>query len=578
MDATIVELPRARSAAYPIPDAALDDRLAWIGTAGSGKTYNAGAGVERLLTVGARVVIVDPLDVWWGLRLNADGEAPAFPLVIFGGAHGDMPLNEHAGALIGETVATMAESCIVSLGGLQTKAAERRFMLAFLDAIYRKADPAKGGPFHVVFDEADLWAPQRALEPALQSRMEEIVRRGRVKGFIPWLITQRPAVLSKDVLSQADGLIAFKLTSSHDRDAVGGWIEGQADRAQGREILGSLPTMQRGQGVIWVPGRGILQTVAFPPKATFDSSRTPKRGEVRRDRSLKPLDLSKLKDRLASIEDETKANDPRALKGEIARLTRDLAKAGKMAPGAPDDAALREAENRGYSRGKVDGYAEGVKAGSGAHAALLARLQPIKALIADLESDAPKVEAWVARSPKAPRATPPPAQPPVATAAAWGVTIPQQRVLNALAWWKAFGIAQPTNEQVGFIAGYSPSSGGFANLKGGLRSLGLVDYPAGGKLALTDAGAEKAEAPTLAITREAFHAAVRAKLAGPQVRVLDPIIAAYPNPISSQEVADIAGYSAGSGGFANLRGSLRTIGLIDYPTSGHVRAADWLFP
>jgi len=35
----------------------------------------------------------------------------------------------------------------------------------------------------------------------------EVVRRGRVRGFIPWLITQRPAVVHKDVLSQADILI-----------------------------------------------------------------------------------------------------------------------------------------------------------------------------------------------------------------------------------------------------------------------------------------------------------------------------------------------------------------------------------
>jgi len=52
-----------------------------------------------------------------------------------GGEHGDFPLNEHAGKLIGEAVAGMAESCIVALNDLQTKAAERRFMLAFLDAL-----------------------------------------------------------------------------------------------------------------------------------------------------------------------------------------------------------------------------------------------------------------------------------------------------------------------------------------------------------------------------------------------------------------------------------------------------------
>jgi addiction module HigA family antidote len=32
---------------YPIPDVALDDRLGWVGTSGSGKTYNAALGISR---------------------------------------------------------------------------------------------------------------------------------------------------------------------------------------------------------------------------------------------------------------------------------------------------------------------------------------------------------------------------------------------------------------------------------------------------------------------------------------------------------------------------------------------------
>jgi DNA helicase HerA-like ATPase len=198
---------------HPIPNDALDDRLAFLGTAGSGKTYNAGAAVERVLARKGRVVIIDPLDVWWGLRLTPDGKkASDFDVAIFGGRHGDLPLTEHAGALIGETVATMQESCIVSLGGFSSSAADRRFMLAFLEAIYRKAS---GEPFHLVVDEADLFAPQKPQkgDEKLLHFMEQIVRRGRIKGFIPWLISQRPAVLNKNVLSQADGLIAFKLTS-----------------------------------------------------------------------------------------------------------------------------------------------------------------------------------------------------------------------------------------------------------------------------------------------------------------------------------------------------------------------------
>jgi DNA helicase HerA-like ATPase len=233
---------------HPIPKGALDDRLAFVGTAGSGKTYNAGSCVERLLAVKARCVVIDPLGVWWGLRLKADGRSEsAYDIPIFGGAHGDLVLTEHAGALIGETVAGMAESCILDSSQIGTKAGERRFMLVFVTALYRGVN---GSPVHLIIDEADMWAPQRLLDKEgeaakLLGMMETIVRRGRVRGFIPWLITQRPAVLSKDVLSQADGIVSFKLTASQDRDAIGAWIEGQADKPEGKAI----PAIRRARGI-----------------------------------------------------------------------------------------------------------------------------------------------------------------------------------------------------------------------------------------------------------------------------------------------------------------------------------------
>lgn len=242
-----------QTARNPIPRAALDDRLGFIGTSGSGKTYSAGIAVEVLLSLKARIVIVDPLGVWWGLRLLADGKtASKFDVAIFGGAHGDLALTERAGALIGETAARMAESCIIDLSDLRGKGAERRFMTAFLDAIYLKATKE---PFHLVVDEADLFAPQKPAKGAetLLGHMEDIVRRGRVKGFIPWLISQRPAVINKNVLSQVDGLIAFKLTATQDRDALDDWIEGQADKGQGKAIKDALPTLHTGEALCGCP-------------------------------------------------------------------------------------------------------------------------------------------------------------------------------------------------------------------------------------------------------------------------------------------------------------------------------------
>jgi len=261
---------RARTAAVvsddilpaALPADALDDRIAIVGTAGSGKTYAAKGFVERLLETGARVAIVDPLGVWWGLRASADGAAAGFPVVVFGGRHADVPITAEMGAGLGRLIAGQALACVVDLSELGSNAARRRFMATFAEALYE----ANKEPLHLILDEADLWAPQRPIKgwEGLLGHIEEIVRRGRVRGFIPWLITQRPAVVHKDVLSQADILIAMKLTASQDRDAISGWIEGQADRQEGKGILGDLPRLQQGEGNLWAPGRGILECAAFP--------------------------------------------------------------------------------------------------------------------------------------------------------------------------------------------------------------------------------------------------------------------------------------------------------------------------
>ena len=287
-----------------LPLAALDERLAIVGTSGSGKTYAAKGLVERLMAQGARVCIVDPLGVWWGLRAGADGGAspPPSPVVVFGGRHADVALHEGMGAALGHLVGSHQMACVVDVSDLGSASARREFMTAFTEALYA----ANTEPLHLVLDEADLWAPQRAQPDGydLLQRVEEIVRRGRVRGFVPWLITQRPAVLHKDVLSQADILLSMKLTSSQDRAAIGRWIEGQADRAEGRRILAALPRLARGEGWVWAPSDGVLAQVAFPRITTFDSSQTPQRGErVTAPRTLAKVDLSAITAVLAAESD-----------------------------------------------------------------------------------------------------------------------------------------------------------------------------------------------------------------------------------------------------------------------------------
>lgn len=558
--------------AFPIPTETLDDRLGFVGNSGSGKTYCAGTAVERVLERRGRVVIIDPLGVWWGLRLLRDGKSPSpHDIVIFGGEHGDLPLNNHAGALIGETVASIAHSAIIDLSGFGTKAAERRFMLAFLTAMYRHASKEL---VHLVFDEADMWCPQRIMDKEgeafkLYGMMETIVRRGRVLGFIPWLITQRPAVLSKDVLSQADGLVIMKLTSSQDRDAIGDWVEGQADKAQWRSMWASLPTLQVGHGLTWIPGRGVLDTVSFPLKTTYDSSRAPKRGEVRKTAVLKRLDLPTLRDKLAAIEVEAKANDPRALHAEIARLKQNLS---LQAQGdEKSDTRLKEAHQQGFAAGVAEH-----------RSGLAAMFTELEIVWRDHQKAVEAFAGAIDRVIKAVEADPhyhvPEPSKPIAAGSrrrefktvAGNVSGPQCKILAALSFWQSVGHDGPTRPMVAAVAGYKPSSGGFNNLLGAMRTAGLIDIPSPGHVSLTEAAFPHIKGR---MSIEEARDFVLSVLSAPQRRL---VVAASGFPeVSREKLAELTDYRKSSGGFNNLIGSLVTLDILDKPSAGHVALSEW---
>jgi uncharacterized protein len=62
------------------------------------------------------------------------------------------------------------------------------------------------------------------------------------------------------------------------------------------------------------------------------------------------------------------------------------------------------------------------------------------------------------------------------------------------------------------------------------------------------------------------------QLPGPERRILQPLLDAYPNSIVSEQLAEMAGYSHTSTGFTNPRARLRTLGLIEYLPDQMVRA------
>ncbi len=94
------QLHISNSLALPLD--AVTQKIAVLGMTGSGKSYCMTKLAELFLDARAQVVILDPKGEAWGLRLKADGKTPAYSIPVFGGDHGDIPLQPDMGASIAD--------------------------------------------------------------------------------------------------------------------------------------------------------------------------------------------------------------------------------------------------------------------------------------------------------------------------------------------------------------------------------------------------------------------------------------------------------------------------------------------
>lgn len=556
--------------AFALPAAAMERHIGILGKTGSGKSNTAKGFVEGIMAAGGRACVLDPTGTWWGMRLAPDGKRKSkFEPVIFGGNHADIAISGEHGAAVGEAIATSSSSSIIDTR-LMTVGQRTRFFTAFAEALMQH----NLGTLHLVIDEAHLFAPQgRVNDPqsgAMLHAANNLVSLGRGLGLRIMLISQRPAKLHKDSLTQVETLIAMRLIAPHDRHAIEEWIGEWADPGKGKEITASLPSLPTGTGWVWSPEVDLLDKVEFPLASTFDSGKPLSNGEAAP--TLTPIDIEEVGGKLDTIRQEAQANDPARLRREIGDLQRKLA----AAPAVPDPKTIEEAEQRGFEEGRAQGLLVATR--------LLRRLE---AAVAEALSD-PSFEKSALSPPRQPAPTeakaaaparPVPAVPtPIRSGPIDATVTPaKRRILAALRGLEATGQTAPDKQIVAWFADASPKSSAYANNLGALRASGLIEYPGQGTVTLTDAGRE-AEPARAAPTHDHIMALVGGKLTPALRRMLDVAVAAYPSAVSIMDLAAQAGASPSSSAFANNRGRLRSLGLIDYPSNGYVRAAALLFP
>lgn len=551
----------------------ITETAAIIAKRGVGKTYTASVITEELLKAGGHVIAIDPIGVWWGLRASAEGEPTGgLQILILGGSHGDLPLDPNSGRAVADLIVDERLSCVLDLS-LMTQEEAARFLAPFLDRLYQ----INREPLHLMVDEADSVAPQvpGKGESLMLAAMDRIVRRGRARGLGVTLITQRPAVLSKNVLTQIELLITLRLTSPNDRKAIDGWIQAQGTEEERRAVMASLATLEVGEAWFWSPAwLGLLKRVHIRQRQTFDSSATPKIGQtLAAPRTLASVDLSALKERFSTALVAASENDPEQLRRRIDALNQQLRERPTehvvervevpiLRPGEAE--RLEQAAENMIAMGKdllsVAGEIRSVLAQNANPPLLQLPASSSKLLTSTSENEhpSPRPRVW-----------------PIHNGA---VTAPQQRILDALASFAALGLAQVARNNVAVWANQSPTSSGFTNNLGRLRTHGLVDYPLPGFVSLTETG-KAAAAPSAPLhTLQDLHSAWIARLPRPQGRILAELLACYPHSVARQELAFRAGQSATSSGYSNNLGALRGLGLVAYQSPKQVSLTSILFP
>ncbi|NHC36891.1 helicase HerA-like domain-containing protein [Scytonema millei] len=550
-----------------IPLEAVTQTFAILAKRGAGKTYTALVIVEEMLEAGLQVVVIDPVGVCWGLRASVDGKSAGLPIIVLGGDRGDVEIEATWGAAIADFIIQEKQSVVIDLSNFSNN--EMVHLIAdFAERLYQK----NRTPLHLVLDEADSFAPQKPLpgEQRMLGAIDKIVRRGRARGLGVSLVSQRPAVINKNVLTQIEVLVALRTVSPQDRGAIENWIEVHGTQEQRNQLLNSLPSLSIGTAWVWSPGwLNIFQRVQVRQRRTFDSSATPKIGvALETPKVLAKVDLSALRQRFAATSTPHQVNR----QGELERLKHLVVE-------------LERKLGEKYTAHPIfqDGEVERLE--SAIRSLKYAGDQMLK-IAQDLHSALSHVSTSKVRQSSTHIITTSAKKTKKATVAGSSnsddryivLSASQQRILDALAAFDSLGETDIARNNVAVFAGQSPKSSGFTNNLSRLRSQGLIEYPVGGYIALTDHGRILAR-PIASIESFAqLHTAWYNRLPVSQARILKALVERYPDAIDRQSLAELTGQSATSSGYTNNLGTLRSLGIIDYPKPRQVIATKLLFP
>jgi hypothetical protein len=553
---------------FSLPEEAVTQTFGILAKRGAGKSNAAAVMAEEMFKAGLPFVVVDPVGAWWGLRSSSDGKGPGLEIPIFGGHRGDVPLERGGAELVADLVIDESFSCVVDVSAFESETGKREFLATFAERLFRrKGQPGRDAPLHLFLEEADDYAPQRATGQVARclGAFQRIVKQGRARGLGATMISQRSAALNKDLLTQIETLIVLRTTGPHDIKAIADWVKyhGQAE-----ELLASLHELAPGEAWVWSPWLDLTKRIQIRRRKTFDSGATPKLAAKKAPTTLADVDLDVLRKRMADTIERAKADDPKELRKQVRLLQIELA---KHPTETKVETVTERVEVPMLTVIERDHLERVIKASDQVRDAMDAVLPVVQGILGrrpEMERSAPTPRLTVQRAPRA-----------VVTRerVPSGEDAPlrrgERKMLEILARHHPMRV---TRAQLATLSGFTASGGTFGTYFGTIKRQGFIEEQSG-IVEITEAGLDYVGVvPAVPMSTEEVIQTWRQALRAGERSMLDVLVAAYPNAVTRDDLAEQTGFTVSGGTFGTYLGTLRRNGLAE-TNGGDVRAGNALF-
>jgi hypothetical protein len=274
------------------------------GKSGSGKSNTASVIIEKLLDNRFSTLIVDTDGEYYGLKEEYE--------ILHVGADDECDIvvsPEHA-EKIAELALEQNIPIILDVSSFLDESVAEELLLNVTRQLFAKEKKLKK-PFLMLVEEVHEYIPEGGGMSEVGKMLIKVGKRGRKHGLGIVGISQRPADVKKDYITQCDWLVWHRLTWQNDTKVVG--------RILGSEYADAIEEMDDGEAFMMTDWSESLRRVQFHRKQTFDAGATPGLDDFERP-ELKSVS-SDLVSELSDISDEKERRE-----SEIADLKQELDK------------------------------------------------------------------------------------------------------------------------------------------------------------------------------------------------------------------------------------------------------------